>query len=250
MSKSICSVAGCNCMVVARGYCNKHYLRWKHHGDPLGGVNGASVRKVIDYPDCTRICTRCGKRLPIAMFDRDKFASKGRKSKCKKCRSSQMHVLYESEKYEKCSHQRRYRLAHLDEVRLSDRHRYERDKEKRIDLAKEAVHIRRARISAGLFDKGITRRKLRDRDGDRCCYCGVKMRFRAVRHGQYDPILATIEHVTPISKGGMHTWDNVRLACWECNVKQGNRQIFTVRDGDSVVSGTRNHDTTDLDTAA
>lgn len=97
MSKSICSVAGCNCMVVARGYCNKHYLRWKHHGDPLGGVNGASVRKVIDYPDCTRICTGCGKRLPIAMFDRDKFASKGRKSKCKKCRSSQMHVLYESE---------------------------------------------------------------------------------------------------------------------------------------------------------
>lgn len=29
-----CSIDDCNAMVVARGWCNKHYRRWKRHGDP------------------------------------------------------------------------------------------------------------------------------------------------------------------------------------------------------------------------
>lgn len=37
MSKTICSVDGCETKVRARGYCNPHYLRWKRHGDPEAG---------------------------------------------------------------------------------------------------------------------------------------------------------------------------------------------------------------------
>lgn len=29
-----CSVKGCDQPALARGWCNKHYLRWKQHGDP------------------------------------------------------------------------------------------------------------------------------------------------------------------------------------------------------------------------
>lgn len=37
MPKASCSVDGCRGSVVARGWCDPHYRRWKHHGDPLGG---------------------------------------------------------------------------------------------------------------------------------------------------------------------------------------------------------------------
>jgi hypothetical protein len=32
-----CSIPGCENPHDARGWCSKHYLRWKSHGDPLGG---------------------------------------------------------------------------------------------------------------------------------------------------------------------------------------------------------------------
>jgi len=33
---------------------------------------------------------------------------------------------------------------------------------------------------------------------------------------------ATVDHIVPISKGGTHTWDNVRPAHAKCNFERGN----------------------------
>ena len=33
--------------------------------------------------------------------------------------------------------------------------------------------------------------------------------------------LATLEHRTPISRGGGHTDANCALACWRCNISKG-----------------------------
>ena len=33
--KHICSIDGCETPVLARGWCNKHYARWRNYGDPL-----------------------------------------------------------------------------------------------------------------------------------------------------------------------------------------------------------------------
>ena len=32
-----CAIDGCGGRVKARGWCRKHYERWRHHGDPLAG---------------------------------------------------------------------------------------------------------------------------------------------------------------------------------------------------------------------
>lgn len=37
MSKGICSVEDCDRPSVTRGWCQRHYLRWTRHGDPLAG---------------------------------------------------------------------------------------------------------------------------------------------------------------------------------------------------------------------
>lgn len=39
MTRHICSIDGCeNGGKLARGWCNRHYLRWRRHGDPLGAA--------------------------------------------------------------------------------------------------------------------------------------------------------------------------------------------------------------------
>ena len=225
MTSFACSIDGCTSKVVARGWCNAHYLRWRHHGDPLGGKPGPAVRKVIDFPDCTRKCTGCGGRKLLSQFDKDSSASLGRRSKCKACRSVQMKNLYARDpdrfrEYERC--RRRDEAPHMRKI---DTERYLRNREKRIALAKESVHRRRVRVSNAKSDRGISRQALRGRYGDLCCYCGVAMHFRSPHGGEYDPRLATIEHVIPISKGGTHVWDNVRLACWQCNVRRNNMPL-------------------------
>lgn len=34
VAKPTCSVDGCEQIAVGRGWCNRHYLRWRKHGDP------------------------------------------------------------------------------------------------------------------------------------------------------------------------------------------------------------------------
>lgn len=36
MARKLCAVAGCNQPSNAKGYCGKHYVRWRKYGDPEG----------------------------------------------------------------------------------------------------------------------------------------------------------------------------------------------------------------------
>jgi predicted SprT family Zn-dependent metalloprotease len=47
----ICSVDGCGKPLIKGGYCNKHYLRFKRHGDPLAGRRSPSSNS-CGKPDC------------------------------------------------------------------------------------------------------------------------------------------------------------------------------------------------------
>lgn len=59
----------------------------------------------------------------------------------------------------------------------------------------------------------LTRKNLMHRDHYSCQYCKVKT------------IELTIDHVTPRSKGGTDSWDNVVASCQRCNVKKGDRTL-------------------------
>ena len=36
----------------------------------------------------------------------------------------------------------------------------------------------------------------------------------------------SVEHIIPVSKGGTHTWDNVRLAHHYCNAIKNDKELF------------------------
>lgn len=85
----------------------------------------------------------------------------------------------------------------------------------------QGSYKRDKRIKERTKDKDITLEKLYERDGGRCYLCGCKCDWDdcereggAFIAGDKYP---SIEHVVPLSKGGEHSWENVKLACRRCN---------------------------------
>jgi hypothetical protein len=59
--------------------------------------------------------------------------------------------------------------------------------------------------------------------GWRCQICGVSAPKR--RRGKMYHNSPELDHITPISRGGNHTRDNLQLACRQCNMKKSNREV-------------------------
>ena len=72
--------------------------------------------------------------------------------------------------------------------------------------------------------------RLFTRDGGKCYICGCGCDWddwRAANNGNKYPgdSYPTIDHVIPVSKGGLDSWANVRLACWKCNTLKSDSVI-------------------------
>jgi hypothetical protein len=100
------------------------------------------------------------------------------------------------------------------------------------------VSVRAGMLPDAEFDKSITWDAVWQRFGPYCYICGQESIYNQedlglrlgtkawkARWGDYrrgDPRRdAVVEHVYPRSKGGTHTWDNVRIACTRCNLIKG-----------------------------
>lgn len=75
----------------------------------------------------------------------------------------------------------------------------------------------RAKKYGGIYESGITRIKVVERDNYICQICGKTCNPEDNRWGSFGPDYPTLDHIIPLSKGGSHTWDNVQCACGMCN---------------------------------
>lgn len=226
MSKATCAIVDCGKPLYCRGWCSGHYQRWNKHGDPLGGKKSPAVLKAIDHEDGTRTCAHCHQRQPLEQYDLDKLATLGRRAKCKTCRCEQMKQWYAENQERQLERARKRFQRDIDKIRANDMARYRRDRDKRIALVTDSVHRRRASLYAAKRDKGISHISLRKRDGDLCCYCGITMDFKRGTGREFNPERATIEHVVALASGGTHTWENVALCCWQCNVRKNKTPLL------------------------
>jgi len=225
MNSRTCSIDGCTQPLLARGWCQSHYRRWRRSGDPV--IPPLRSGTPVDHADGTRTCTRCLIRQDLNDFSPDRLATAGRRGVCKDCRSVEVSGWYARNQERQRDRQRDRYERNGDAIRVRDQERYERDKAKRLELVVAAGHRRRALLKGLPAVRGITVRALRKRDGELCCYCGNAMTFVPARRGQFLPLKATLEHVVPLSAGGSHDWSNVMLACWQCNLDK-NRQPLNI----------------------
>lgn len=108
---------------------------------------------------------------------------------------------------EHLEHRQAWIAANADRRRAADRRYCERHPERRRMIAHMRLSIIRA--TAGAYR--MTKAEIIERDGTICYLCGV----------DFPPGLLTIEHVIPLSRGGGHTPDNLRVACGPCNCRKG-----------------------------
>lgn len=120
--------------------------------------------------------------------------------------------------------------AHLDTLLKRNTARIQRQEDHRETLRakyKRNELRREGRIKAnGKQDRDITLKKLFERDngvchlcGGRCDYSDYRQTEKAFIAGSHYP---SIDHIVPLSKGGAHTWDNIKLAHFRCNSKRRN----------------------------
>ena len=102
------------------------------------------------------------------------------------------------------------------------------------DCARKAInalhdHRRRIRISDAIVDTDISLKGLYNRDAGICWICGKECDYSdyTVVNGVFiaGNLYPSIDHVLPLSKGGEHSWDNIKLAHRICNTKKSDKVI-------------------------
>lgn len=90
-------------------------------------------------------------------------------------------------------YQRKYRQEHPEKKRESEQ--------------------RRRATLAGVPTDNVKLEKVLARDGNICYLCGG------------ETAKPTLDHVIPLSRGGSHTYDNIRIACGSCNSRKKDRLV-------------------------
>lgn len=107
--------------------------------------------------------------------------------------------------------------------------REERKRQNRRACEKRNSLKRHGRLKTnGRIDKDITLERLYDKEKGQCHICGLLCNYddyKITEEGYFivGKFYPSIDHVTPLSKGGTHTWDNIKLAHISCNSWKGNK---------------------------
>ena len=222
------------------------------------GVSSTTVRRVLDeyglyVVEETKLCIGCGEEFKPSRYGsrNQKYCSDhcrylGNKGiryivkRLKKCRYCNTTYITKDENKEFCSGTCRKKEKRFNEMVergpksclycgnsfYSPTKHYCSDeckcKAARVkDELRKSERLKRAR-SNGRFDADIDIYKLIERDGEYCYLCGDGVHFN---NHYNDPKYPTIEHVMPIARGGTHSWDNVKVACRECNTRKSTTLI-------------------------
>lgn len=233
MSHRTCAIDGCDIHITARGWCSKHYMRYKRYGDANYRIGG-------EIRDGRRICPPCGEDVPLSgyspsnNFCRACMAAKKRDKHvpvvtvlpnilCSECRQSfsprKKSVICCSAP---CSLVRKNRLDRemerdAEKANASTRRWYLANRE----TSFQGAHRYRARKLAA-FVEDVDRVIVFERDGWVCQICNLPVDRSAPPRSHESP---SVDHRIPLSAGGLHAYENCQTAHLICNVRKGARLI-------------------------
>jgi 5-methylcytosine-specific restriction endonuclease McrA len=180
------------------------------------------------------LCSGCKVVLPTAMFRADPRGFARKVMTCRPCTAAKRRAYNGEHRAHVRTVSRGYRATIKDKIKLTNKRSYDimmADPEKRAkQYARSAAWYkahpevtqtknanRDARMK-GAPVRDLTRAEWEDIKAAyqfRCVYCGTK------------PAKLTMDHITPLAKGGSHTKSNVVPACKSCNSKKKDREVLT-----------------------
>lgn len=180
------------------------------------------------HPDSTKQCSTCKTIKPVSEFRTCSTDRSGYEPLCIECRRSSARKWhannkdwikkYEEEHYEETH---RYRNEYTKKYNkrpenIAKRHAREQTQRGRIYNRNRSAFRRAARKESDVSPEKLQR--FLDSQS-KCCYC--KRPFNSKRK-------KTVDHVIPISKGGLHMMSNLAVACLSCNSSKNNKLIYLI----------------------
>ena len=171
---------------------------------------------VLLGPNGFKLCSKGHEKTPENTY---------KDGKCKKCLCEREKVRYYTNPEVKAAYSVRWRSLNADKER-NRRKEYRLANKERCDAAtrkwelanpeakRRHKHNRRSRINGvgGTLSKGLSGKLLVLQKG-KCRICKANL-----HDNKYH-----IDHITPVSKGGTNTDDNIQLLCPTCNLSKGSK---------------------------
>jgi len=191
----------------------------------------------------TKVCTKCKEEKNLTDFCKEQARKDGLANHCRVCKGKAYKEWHHRNLEKKKSYKRKWdednREENLDKWRRyhssnkakrnqQSREYYSRNQESEKSRAKdyraanpdkvyEWSAARRSRLSEQITEC-VDPRLVRDRD-DTCYLCGVPFTVKE----RYDPKLTHVDHKTPISRGGEHSYENCALTHASCNLRKNDK---------------------------
>lgn len=185
-----------------------------------------------------KICTLCSKVKPFCAFDRDPSKSLGYTSRCKKCHREQRRAKAQSwhdsqselSELERNGKTRCYRCAETKPVEFFLKNKNYHTGYCRLCLLCNNQIRNESRLHRKKSRRDYTRWEVFEADAFTCYICEDVLSPDAPPNS---PKSLSIDHVYPISLGGMDERDNVKTACLECNQDKSDTplEVFMVKSG-------------------
>jgi 5-methylcytosine-specific restriction endonuclease McrA len=214
---------------------------------------------VSDHAACDEVpqrqCRKCGVWLPgtTEYFSKDKKGPNGLHYWCKSCTQQAGRQYKKENRKAMAEYNRRWAEIHRED-RLAYKQRYRKENKEFIAEGKRRYrevnrdyvawdkrcyeaknpekgllrrHRRRAKLKSALgrFDKAYLSYLYELQQG-RCCWCGGAMINRLLNPHAPRKEKFTIDHLTPIARGGSSWWWNLVLACDRCNISRNARYVL------------------------
>ena len=241
----VCSVTGCDSEMLGRGYCSKHYARYKATGTPYrvcptcgAPVEGGSAARYCG-PDCRPRCCVEGCDRPYHSSEgycsrhedlirrngtpdpgSTEFATKADSYVCQACGAEFPDGLgsrrFCSSRCKSMWYKTRGDIPSLDFTCSSCGTRVERDRwsKKRQYINRKLCDQCSARRHSTHYRRKFPPEYLAARDGGDCRLCGNHVDLSLKWP---DPMSSSIDHIVPVALGGTDDEENLQLTHLTCN---------------------------------
>lgn len=150
-------------------------------------------------------CKKCGQDKPLEYFIKDRTRKSGHHPYCKVCQNkikNNKKALKRALNWQKENKDKRKIIT-------------KRWRDNNPELCRIYRHKRRL-LESTQSDGTITKESLSKLNKEHCYICGGILRWDI-------PNSVHLDHITPLSKGGLHSINNVNWSCSTCNLSKGNK---------------------------